>query len=170
MPLHLAAIFGRADAAALLAQSGAPCFHAPFVAPQWVTAGSHTRSQSQPHAGASLKARTRSGRTALDLARQEKNKIVVQTLEFHESRMLSEGSPVDEDDEGIPAAPDPRVSLAAGLDPRTPYMISYGQEDALLPTLATAGAALLLPVLFYHFLRSWQKRASAGAPGARPRA
>lgn len=140
MPLHLASIYGKVEAVELLARSGAP-----------------------------LKARTKSGRTAVDLARQEKFKQVENMLEFHaRRRLLDEGStsssPDDDDDSG-PHAPDPREAWAAGIDPRTPYMVSYGQEELLLPTLATAGAALLLPYLFYRFMVSLHQRGAAKPRG-----
>lgn len=141
-PLHLASIYGRAEAAELLARSGA-----------------------------SLKARTISGRSAIDLARQEKFAKVENAIEFHiNRRLLAEGSTPsspddDDDDDSGPRAPDPREVRAAGLDPRRPYLISYGQEELLLPTLAMGGAALLLPYLFYRLLVSLRHRGAAKPRG-----
>lgn len=139
MPLHLASIYGKAETAELLARSGAP-----------------------------LKARTKSGRTPVDLARQEKFKQVENAIEFHANRrLLAEGSssPGDDDDDSGPHAPDPREAYAAGFDPRTPYMVSNGQEELLLPTLAMGGAALLLPYLFYRLLVSLHQRGAAKMRG-----
>ena len=128
-PLHTAAIFGRAEATELLIASGAP-----------------------------FSMRTTTGRTALDLARQEKYKPVEKALERHERRLLSEGKDTTHEDDSMPHAPDPRVAFAEGRDPRVPYLHDYGHEVYVLPTMLTAAAAFLVPYLLFLMLRSAQGR------------
>ena len=109
-------------------------------------------------AGAPYAMRTTTGRTALDLARQEKWKNVEKALERHERRLLSEGQDITHEDDAMVHAPDPRVAFAEGREPRLPYLFDQGQERYVLPTMLTAAAAFLVPYLLFLALRSAQKR------------
>jgi len=128
-PLHTAAIYNMPEATEMLIAAGAP-----------------------------YSMRTTTGRTALDLARQEKWKKVEQALERHERRLLSEGQDITHEDDAMVHAPDPRVAIAEGREPRLPYLGNQGQERYVLPTMLTAAAAFLVPYLLFLALRSAQKR------------
>ena len=128
-PLHTAAIFNMAEATEVLIAAGAP-----------------------------YSIRTNTGRTAIDLARQEKWKPVVDVLERHERRLLSEGQDITHADDTMQHAPDPRVAFAEGREPRLPYLFDQGREKYVLPTMLTAAAAFLVPYLLFLVLRSAQKR------------
>lgn len=125
-PLHTAAIYNRAEATEMLIAAGAP--------------------YSMP---------TTSGRTALDLAKQEKWKNVERVLKRHEQRLLSEGRDVAIENDAMVHAPDPRVAIAEG---REPHLRDQGQETYVLPTMLTAAAAFLFPYLLFLALRSARKR------------